>query len=139
MKKLNLLLIVIASICGIICSINPIIKGDIYEALVCISIIPVMLVPFVVRKLFKLKLTPTLERIYLIFAFCAHFFGSILNFYDIINHYDTLVHFSSGIASSFLVLYLLINFKKYSNKKVLFNTFIYYFLCSYDSCILGIL
>ena len=122
MKKLNLLLIVIASICGIYCSINPKINGDIYEILISLSIIPVMLVPYTVRKLFKLNITPTLECIYLIFAFFAHFFGSILNFYDTINHYDTLVHFSSGIAVSFLALYLLINFKRYSNKKVLFNT-----------------
>ena len=121
MKKLNLLLIVIASICGIICSINPIINGDIYEILISLSIIPVMLVPFIVRRLFKLNITPTLECIYLVFTFFSHFLGSILNFYDWVKYYDKIIHFSSGIAVSFLALYLLINFKKYNSKKVLFN------------------
>ena len=121
MKKLNLLLIIIASLCGVVCSIKLIINGDIYEILISLSIIPVMLVPFIVRKLFKLNLTPTLECIYLVFTFFAHFLGSILNFYDTVNHYDKLIHFSSGIAVSFLALYLLINFKKYNSKKVLFN------------------
>ena len=69
MKKLNLLLIVIASICGVVCSIKPIINGNIYEILISLSIIPVMLVPYTVRKLFKLNITPTLECIYLVITF----------------------------------------------------------------------
>ena len=121
MKKLNLLLIVIASIGGIFCSINPIINGNIYKVLICLSIIPVMLVPKILKKLFKLNLTDSVELIYLIFVFFAHFLGSIVNFYHTINNYDKIIHLASGTVSAFFGLYLLINFKKHDHKSILFN------------------
>ena len=121
MKKLNLLLTIIASIGGICCSINPVMNGNIYKTLICLSIIPVMLVPTILKKLFKLNLTPSVEFIYLIFVFFAHFLGSIVNFYHTVNNYDKIIHLSSGTVTAFFALYLLINFKKYDHKTVLFN------------------
>ena len=109
MKKLNLLLIVIASIGGIYFSINPIINGNIYKILICLSIIPVMLVPTILKKLFKLNLTPSVEFVYLIFVFFAHFLGSIVNFYHTVNNYDKIIHLASGTVTAFFALYLLIN------------------------------
>ena len=121
MKKINLLLIIIASIGGIFYSINPIMNGMVYKALICLTIIPVMLVPKIVKKIFKLNITPATEFIYLIFVFFAHFLGSIVNFYHTINNYDKIIHLASGTVSAFFGLYLLINFRKYNNKSVLFN------------------
>jgi len=120
-KKLNLLLIIIASMGGICFSINPIMSGNIYRILVCLSIIPAMLVPTMLKKIFKLNLTKSVEFVYLIFVFFALFLGSIANFYHIVNNYDKIIHLTSGIVTAFLALYLLINFKKSDHKKVVFN------------------
>lgn len=121
MKKINLLLIIIASIGGIFYSITPIIDGQIYKALICLTIIPVMLVPWILKKLFKLNLTPTVEFVYLIFVFCAHFLGSIVNLYHTINNYDKIIHLASGTVTAFFGLYVLINFRKHDHKSILFN------------------
>lgn len=111
----------IASIGGIYFSIEPIMNGNIYKTLICLSIIPVMLVPTILKKLFKLNLTPSVEFVYLIFVFFAHFLGSIVNFYHTVNNYDKIIHLASGTVTAFFALYLLINFKKYDHKTVLFN------------------
>ena len=121
MKKINILLIVIASIGSICYSINPIMDGMFYKALICLTIIPVVLVPTILKKIFKISLNPTLEFIYLIFVFFGHFLGSIVNFYHTINNYDKIVHLSSGTVTAFFGLYFLINFKKYDYKSILFN------------------
>lgn len=111
----------IASIGGIYFSIEPIMNGNIYKTLICLSIIPVMLVPTILKKLFKLNLTPSVEFVYLIFVFFAHFLGSIVNFYHTVNNYDKIIHLASGTVTAFFALNLLINFKKYGHKTVLFN------------------
>ena len=121
MKKVNLLLMIISSIGGIFYSIRPIMDGQIYKALICLSIIPVMLIPKLLKKLFRLNLTPALEFIYLIFIFFAHFLGSIVNFYHTINNYDKIVHLTSGFVTAFFGLYLLITLHKYDPNSILFN------------------
>lgn len=121
MKKINNLLILIASVGGIIYSINPISNGQLYKVLICLSIIPVMLVPKIIKKLFNITLTPTTEFIYLLFVFVAHFLGSIVNFYHTINNYDKLIHLLSGIVSAFFAVLVLVSLKKYDKKSVLFN------------------
>jgi len=121
MKKINLLLIVIASIGGICYSINQVMTGPIYEALISLAIIPVMLVPLILKKLFKFNLNPTIEFIYLIFVFFAHFLGSIVDLYHTINNYDKIMHLISGIVTAFFGLYILINFRKYDQKSIIFN------------------
>jgi len=112
---------VIASIGGIYFSIEPIMNGNIYKILICLSIILVMLVPTILKKIFRLNLTPTVEFVYLIFVFFAHFLGSIVNFYHTINNYDKIIHLASGTVTAFFSLYLLINLKKYDHKSILFN------------------
>lgn len=120
-KKINILLIVIASIGGIYCGVNRIIDGEYYRFLICLSIIPVMLVPLILKKLFKLNLTSTIEFVYLIFVFFAHFLGSIVDLYHTVNNYDKIMHLISGIVTSFIGLYILINFRKYNHKSLIFN------------------
>lgn len=120
-KKINILLIVIASLGGIYCGVNRITGGDFYRFLICISIIPVMLLPKIVKKYFKINITSTLEFIYLVFVFCAHFLGSIVDFYHTINNYDKIVHLLSGIVTAFFGLYTLINLGKHDYKNIFFN------------------
>jgi len=118
---INILLIVIASIGGIYCGINKIIDGDFYRFLICLSIIPVMLIPKILKKYFKINLTSTLEFIYLVFIFFAHFLGSIVDFYHKMNNYDKIIHLLSGVVTAFLALYTLINLRKYDPKNIFFN------------------
>jgi len=120
-KKINILLIVIASIGGICCGVNRIIDGEFYRFLICLSIIPVMLLPKILKKYLKMNLTSTVEFIYLMFVFCAHFFGSIVDFYHIVNNYDKIMHLLSGVITALFGLYALINLEKYDQKNIIFN------------------
>lgn len=121
MKRINWALIIIASIGGIYYSINSIVSGGIYKTLICLSIIPVMLVPTIIKKIFKIKLTATTEFVYLIFVFVAHFLGSIVNLYHTVNNYDKLMHLVSGIVSAFFAIVSLVYMKKYDHKNTFFN------------------
>lgn len=120
-KKLNIGLITIAIIGGIIYGVMRILNNDFYGFLICVSIIPVMLVPFLLKKFFSLKISTQVETMYLIFVFFAHFLGSIINFYDLIPGYDKIMHFISGMLSAFIALLLLIKLKQYKKMNLLFT------------------
>ena len=119
--KMNFCLRVIAIIGGIICGCIRMFNGDIYGTLICFAIIPVMFVPYLLTKLFHIKLGEQVETIYYIFVFFAHFLGSIVNLYDFIKGYDKIMHFLSGILSAFIAFIILVRMKKYHNKSILFN------------------
>lgn len=123
MKKINIALIIVSFIGSSFYFFDYLIKGDYYHFLICLSIIPVMLLPIIIKKLFKIKFSSTTEFVYLIFVFCAHFLGSIVQFYYLINNYDKLTHLISGIVTAYFSLLILIRFKKYNNKSIIFNTF----------------
>ncbi len=120
-KKVNICLMAIAIIGGIIYGIMRILNNDVYGFLICISIIPVMLIPFLLKKFFYLKISNQVETMYLIFVFFAHFLGSIVNFYDLIPGYDKIMHFISGMLSAFIGLLLLIKLKQYKKINVVFT------------------
>lgn len=120
-KKVNICLMAIAIIGGIIYGIMRILNNDVYGFLICISIIPVMLIPFLLKKFFYLKISNQVETMYLIFVFFAHFLGSIVNFYDLIPGYDKIMHFISGMLSTFIGLLLLIKLKQYKKINVVFT------------------
>lgn len=120
-KKINLLLIVIASIGSIYCGINRIIDGDFYRFIICLSIIPVVLMPKILKKYFRINFTYILEFIYLVFVFSAHFLGSIVDFYHTVNNYDKIMHLLSGVITAYFGLYTLINLGKYDQKNLFFN------------------
>lgn len=120
-KKINLLLIVIAIIGGIFYGILRILGNDLYGFLICISIIPVMLLPYLLQKFFHLSISPQIESMYLIFVFFAHFLGSIVNFYHIINGYDKIMHLISGMLSAFIGFYLLVKLHHYKKTQLLFT------------------
>lgn len=120
-RKVNICLMIIAMIGGIIYGIMRILNNDLYGFLICISIIPVMLIPSLLKKFFYLKISSQVETMYLIFVFFAHFLGSIVNFYDLIPGYDKIMHFISGMLSAFIALLLLIKLKQYKKINVLFT------------------
>lgn len=121
MKKINFALIIIAFVGSSFYGIDYLIKGDYYHLLICLSIIPVMLLPIIIKKIFKIKFLYTTEFVYLIFVFCAHFLGSIVQFYYIINNYDKITHLISGIVTAYFALLILICFNKYNKQDLVFN------------------
>lgn len=123
MKKIrifNYLLIIIASIGGIILSYDSILDGNIYRTLIRLSIIPVMLLPKILNLFLKKKIDSYTETIYIVFVFSAHFLGSVYNLYYKWPGYDKLMHFISGIITSFLAVIILVKNGKYS-KNIFFN------------------
>ena len=79
-----------------------------HEMLICLSIIPIMFLPYIIKRLFKIKINDSIIFMYLIFIFFAHFLGSIINLYNSIKYYDRIAHLISGILTSFGALIILI-------------------------------
>lgn len=121
MNKINKLLVLIMFIGSTYVGYDDIANGNIYSLLITMSIVLVVFVPKILRKLFKLKISRESENIYITFIFFSHFLGSIVNLYDNIYWYDTFAHLLSGIICSFFILELLIRIGKYDGKSVIFN------------------
>ena len=122
MKKINFIFIIIISIISLYIAFFGNIEHTLYKYLIVFSIIPVMLIPYILKYLFKINIEDEIIFLYLIFIFLAYFLGTIVNLYDKIKIYDKLVHTFSGIMSSFLALIILIKTKNYKSRKIYFNT-----------------
>lgn len=94
--------------------------GNIYELLITMSVIPIVFVPKILRKL-SIKISKMSENIYITFIFLAHFLGSIVDLYNNIWWYDTFTHFLSGIICSFFILEWLKNRGKYDPNDPIFT------------------
>lgn len=121
MKKINISLIVIISLLGIIK-----VFGELDEKLVWIlkdlSIILTVSAPYILQKIFKIKISDGLSFMYIIFIFMAHYFGVIEKFYNNFYYYDKIVHTLSGALTAY-VAYLILKNKQI--KDTMFNiTFI---------------
>lgn len=81
----------------------------------------IILLPTIIKKVFKIKIPFSVEFAFLIFIFLAQLLGSVMNFYTLIYWYDSLIHFISGILTALLALLLLILFNKYDKKSLVFN------------------
>ena len=120
MRKITNLLIFIIILVSIIFGVQAIYSNNIYDGLICLTIIPVVYLPKIIRKLFKIDISSINEFIFIIFVFLAHFLGSILNFYNHIYFYDKFVHFLSGMVVAMITIEFLVKNKKY-DKNYLFN------------------
>ncbi len=119
MKKINNLIGIIVSIWSIVLAITG--SEDIYGILIQLSVIPIIFAPLLIEKIFSIKINTYLSTIYVIFITLAHFLGSIVDLYHEIYWYDSFTHFLSGIVVSFFATYLLVVFKKYDKKSIIFN------------------
>lgn len=138
MKKLTILnkiIIFLTILISILCSLKSIMDFNLYNALIRLSIIPIILIPNIINKLFKIKISEASKMIYVIFIFLAHFLGSIINFYNTVPGYDTFAHILSGILIFFLGIEFLINIKKYDKTNIYFNVL---FIISLSFMIAGI-
>lgn len=121
MKKINKLLIVVFILLDIGYTIYSGLYGNIKNILINISIFPLVFVPTLIRKIFKINFPDTFETLFLIFLFMAQFLGSILGFYSKIPCWDSILHFISGIITSLIGIALLVWFHKYNKKNITFN------------------
>lgn len=127
MKKINFLLKLVSIIIGIIVGIRQIISGTpIGDILISLSLILIVFIPNILRKN-GVKITPTIEFIYLLFIFLAQTLGSVLDFYQTFYFYDKAMHFLSGILTSLIGIYILVKSGIYSKRNVLFNCIIIIF------------
>lgn len=119
MKYLNYLLIIIAIIGGIYVVITK--DDEIGLILKDLSLIITMLLPYIIEKLFKVKIDERIKFIYLAFVFCAQFLGTTLEWYNKINYFDKINHTLSGVLTAYASLVILHLFNKYEHDNVLFN------------------
>lgn len=124
MKKISWIckfVVVVLCILGIAYAFPMILEGDWYEVGIRLTIILTALVPTMVRKILHLKISYTMELVYLLFIIFGHFIGSILGIYNEISHYDKIMHTLSGVLTSFVALIVLNNINQYKFKNVIFN------------------
>lgn len=112
-KKINISLILIA----VIGTLYFVFTRDTNIVLILkdISIIVTISALYIIRKLFKIKISEVINLTYLIFIFMAHFLGVICELYNYIYWFDKFIHFLSGIVTAFVAIYLLVKFRKDKN------------------------
>lgn len=116
-KKINILLILIASI-GSIC-FALIKQEELVLFLKDISIILTISALYIIQIIFKIKINDAINLVYILFIFMAHFLGVVVNLYDKLYWYDKFTHFLSGIVTSFGAVFILK--RNNINKKPFFN------------------
>jgi len=121
MKKINKILIAITIIISMGYAINDISNQNLYGLLIRLSIIPVILLPYIAEKLFKIKISNASKLVYIIFIILSHFLGSVINLYHQINGYDTFTHTLFGFVASFFALEFLIRTDSFNPKKMWFT------------------
>lgn len=123
LKRFNntlIFLISLASICFFVRDLN---TGATDRFLGDLSMVLVLLIPKILRKIFKIRITDTMELIYVIFMILAQFLGSIVNLYnnDTTWWYDLFTHFLSGVLTTILALVIMNWLGVYKDKNKWFN------------------
>ncbi len=119
-KIINLSLVIITIILGLI-QLYQILTTNGNRLATCLVLFPILLVPLFLRKVCKIPIHPVMELLYLIFVIIAQFLGSVVNLYSKIEWFDLFAHTLSGFLTALLALFLMIQFKQYNEKKLLFN------------------
>lgn len=121
MKRLNNVLIFLCSLASVCMFVKDLNIGAQDRFLADLSMVFVLLIPKIVRKLFKVKITDTMELVYVVFMILAQFLGSVLYWYDSIWWYDLFTHFLSGALTTVLALVIMNWMGVYNDKNKWFN------------------
>lgn len=120
MKKINNYFVLLVILIDIIYMISGI-DRSLNKMIICLSFIPIILIPKIFRILLKKEISFKNEIVFVIFIFLAQFVGCIIGLYKTTNWYDSFVHLVSGIVTSYYSIELLKYLKHYNNKEILFN------------------
>ena len=85
------------------------------------SIIITITLPYIIEKLFKIKIDINTKFAYIIFVFMAHFLGATCELYNKIYWFDKFTHTLSGVLTAYAAILLLKHLKKYNKKDRFFN------------------
>ena len=106
MKKINIILFIVTLVCSFFA-----ILGELDRGIVIIlkdsSIILTASLPYIINKIFKVKLNDGIIFIWLIFIFLAHYMGVTLEFYNKWEGFDKVVHTFSGVVTAYAGMLLL--------------------------------
>lgn len=92
------------------------IRADYYSVFLCVLTLTLFYIPAFVDKTFKVKLSPVLQTIILLFIFAAEILGEIGNFYTRVPWWDTMLHTLNGFlmaAIGFAMIDILNNSPKF--------------------------
>lgn len=99
-KKRSLLVYLILRILVIVCMVLEILKGNLYNALLCLFSLILFIIPTFIEDKFKIGIPSLLESIIYLFIFSAEILGEINNFYGNIPQWDTLLHTINGFIAA---------------------------------------
>lgn len=121
MKRINNVLIFLCSLASVCIFVKDFNIGATDRFLGDLSMVFVLLIPKIVRKLFKIKITDAMEFIYVLFMILAQFIGSVVNLYNHTWWYDLFAHFLSGVLTTILAMVVMDWFGVYNEKHKWFN------------------
>ncbi len=81
------------------------------------SILPIIMIPYLIDKIFHYQMKEGLQFTYYLFVLVALGLGSILGFYHHISWFDLLAHFLTGIFSSLIACIFLQKYRLFQNDK----------------------
>ena len=110
MKKINNILVILTIISAYVFLFIDGYYG-IDRILLCLVLIPVVLVPKIAKKLFKINISDGLELVYIVFIILTMLLGSIMGFFSLISWYDSFTHFLSGMYTFVMGIFFLVWFK----------------------------
>lgn len=109
-KRSSLIVYSVLRVLVIISMILQLLRGDIHNAILCLTALVLLFLPLFIQRNFKITLPNTLEIIIFLFIFSAQILGEIQNFYGRIPFWDTLLHTLNGflaVAVGFSLIHLL--------------------------------
>lgn len=121
MKKLNNVLIFLCSLASICIFVKDLNTGATDRFLGDLSMVFVLIIPKIIRALFKIKITDSMEFVYVVFMILAQFIGSVVNLYNHTWWYDLFTHFLSGVLTTVLALVIMNWMGVYKDKNKWFN------------------
>lgn len=84
------------------------------------SILITITLPFILEKIFRIRIDNKLKFFYILFVFCAHFLGATVELYNKVNWYDKFCHTLSGVLTGYGALLILTVTKNCNIKKKYF-------------------